>query len=314
VIQRFGDVKKLITQTLDPMLSAFFRDIAHTKTMLELLHERQTIQQEAREKLRNKFREFDIECVDVLIGKPDPREGDSKIETLLEQLRQRQLSTEQVETYERQRVAAEKRRALLEAEAIAEQQTKLTNARVNIQVSESHGDAELALARKKAEQTIVVADAELARSRREAEQTVVLAEASAQRDQLAGRGESQKIAQIGLAEASVLLRQIASYGDPRLYALSRVSENLSNSAQPLVPERMFVAGASSTGDGSGTAPNGTSGLLGVLISLLVAEKSGFQLGIDTPEMKELKAHAEKLVAASSPSVKLPETPAAGGKS
>ncbi len=36
VIQRFGDVKKLITQTLDPMLSAYFRDIAHTKTMLEL--------------------------------------------------------------------------------------------------------------------------------------------------------------------------------------------------------------------------------------------------------------------------------------
>src|SRR4029079_15438989 len=37
VIQRFGDVKKLITQTLDPMLSAYFRDIAHKKTMLELL-------------------------------------------------------------------------------------------------------------------------------------------------------------------------------------------------------------------------------------------------------------------------------------
>ena len=34
VIQRFGDVKKLITQTLDPMLSAYFRDIAHKKTML----------------------------------------------------------------------------------------------------------------------------------------------------------------------------------------------------------------------------------------------------------------------------------------
>ena len=37
VIQRFGDVKKLITQTLDPMLSAYFRDVAHKKTMLELL-------------------------------------------------------------------------------------------------------------------------------------------------------------------------------------------------------------------------------------------------------------------------------------
>ncbi|HEV3384407.1 MAG TPA: SPFH domain-containing protein [Gemmata sp.] len=43
VIQRFGDVKKLITQTLDPMLSAFFRDIAHKKTMLQLLHERDLI-------------------------------------------------------------------------------------------------------------------------------------------------------------------------------------------------------------------------------------------------------------------------------
>ena len=40
VIQRFGDVKKLITQTLDPMLSAYFRDVAHKKTMLELLQER----------------------------------------------------------------------------------------------------------------------------------------------------------------------------------------------------------------------------------------------------------------------------------
>ena len=37
VIQRFGDVKKLITQTLDPMLSAYFRDVAHKRTMLELL-------------------------------------------------------------------------------------------------------------------------------------------------------------------------------------------------------------------------------------------------------------------------------------
>ena len=175
-------------------------------------------------------------------------------------------------------------------------QTKLTNARVNVQVAESHGEAELAMARKKAEQTIVVADAELARSRREAEQTVVLAEASAQRDQLAGRGESQKIAQVGLAEASVLLRQIASYGDPRLYALSRVSENLSNSAQPLVPERMFVAGGSADGNGNGSASQPTSGLLGVLISLLVAEKSGFQLGIDSPEMKDLRLHAEKLAA------------------
>src|SRR5262249_26514913 len=130
VIQRFGDVKKLITQTLDPMLSAYFRDIAHKKTMLELLHERDLIQAQALAELLGKVREFDIECVDVLIGKPDTDEKDGKIEVLLEQLRQRQLSIEQIETYERQRAASDKRRALAEAQAQADMQTSLTNARV----------------------------------------------------------------------------------------------------------------------------------------------------------------------------------------
>src|ERR1051326_5062455 len=127
VIQRFGDVKKLITQTLDPMLSAFFRDVAHTKTMLELLQQRHAIQHEAREELRSKFREFDIECVDVLIGKPDTAEAGGKIETLLEQLRQRQLSKEQVQTYEHQRIAADEQRKLNEAQARALKQKEVTD-------------------------------------------------------------------------------------------------------------------------------------------------------------------------------------------
>src|SRR5947207_4943781 len=102
VIQRFGDVKKLITQTLDPMLSAYFRDVAHKRTMLELLQQRDDIQKESRDELARRFQQFDIECVDVLIGKPDTAEAGGKIETLLEQLRMRQLSVEQIETFQRQ--------------------------------------------------------------------------------------------------------------------------------------------------------------------------------------------------------------------
>src|SRR5947207_1729214 len=155
VIQRFGDVKKLITQTLDPMLSAYFRDIAHKKTMLELLQQRDVIQTESRDELRRKFRDFDIECVDVLIGKPETAEAGGKIETLLEQLRLRQLSIEQIETFERQRAAAEKLQVLREAKARADMQTELTNSRVNVQIAENEGDAELARARKQAEQLVV---------------------------------------------------------------------------------------------------------------------------------------------------------------
>jgi uncharacterized membrane protein YqiK len=274
VIQRFGDVKKLITQTLDPLLSAFFRDVAHKKTMLQLLQERDAIQQEAGQELRRRFHEFDIECVDVLIGKPDTAEAGGKIETLLEQLRLRQLSIEQIETFERQVAAADKLRNLNEAQAQAQMQTTLTNSLVQVRIAENEGEAALARARKEAEQLVVTSQAQC-------EQRV-----------LAGRGEGSRLLQIGLSEASVLLRKIQSFSDPRLYALSLVAEQLAHSAQPLVPERVFVAGGNGTGENGHTEAAG-AGMLGLLINLLVAEKSGFQLS-DTAASSALQEFAERM--------------------
>jgi len=261
VIQRFGDVKKLITQTLDPMLSAYFRDVAHRRTMLDLLHERDAIQRESREELRRRFGEFDIECVDVLIGKPDTAEAGGKIETLLEQLRLRQLSIEQIETFERQRAAEVKQQTLNEAKAEAAMQARLTQSMVQVRIAQNEGEAALARARKQAEQMVVIAQAE------------------SQQRVLAGRGEGSRLLQVGLSEASVLLRKIQSYSDPRLFALAMVAEQLAQSKQPLVPERVFMAG----GDGGKSAdPSGLNigagqGVIGLLLSLLVAEKSGFNL-------------------------------------
>jgi uncharacterized membrane protein YqiK len=263
VIQRFGDVRKLITQTLDPMLSAFFRDVAHKKTMLQLLQERDEIQQEARAELRRRFHEFDIECVDVLIGKPGTAEAGGKIETLLEQLRLRQLSIEQIETFARQVTAADKLKNLNEAQAQAQMQTTLTNSLVQVRIAENEAEAQLVRARKQAEQMVVTAQAE------------------SQQRVLAGRGEGSRLLQIGLSEASVLLRKIQSFSDPRLYALSLVAGELAHSSQPLVPERVFMAGTNGSGT-DGQADMASSGLLGLLINLLVAEKSGFQTNDSAP--------------------------------
>jgi hypothetical protein len=163
-----------------------------------------------------------------------------------------------------------------------------------VQIAESHGEADLARARKQAEQVVVVSEGDLGRSRRQAEQTVVLAEADARQRELAGRGEAQKIAHVGLSEAAVLFQRIASYRDPRLYAMSLLAEQLSKSTQPLVPERVFVAGAAG-GDGAQTAPVGqATGLLGLLVSLLVAEKSGFQTESSDPALSEFKAFADRM--------------------
>jgi hypothetical protein len=203
--------------------------------------------------------------VDVLIGKPDTAEAGGKIETLLEQLRLRQLSLEQVETYAKQVTASEKLRALNEAQATAAMQTKLTNSLVQVQIVENEAEAQLAKARKEAEQKIITAQAE------------------SQQRILAGRGEGARILQEGLSEASVLVRKIQSFTDPRLYALSIVAQNLARSSQPLVPERVFIAGGGgSNGHSADGLPLGAgaaagTGLMGMLLSLLVAEKSGFDV-------------------------------------
>lgn len=289
VIQRFGDVKKLITQTIDPMLSAFFRDVSHKRSFLELLQNRDEIQREARDAMKVRFEMFDIELIDVLIGKPDAGDNDNgKIETLLEQLRQRQLSKEQVETFEQRKIAAEKRKTLEEATAVADRQKDLTNSSVEIQIVENRASAELAKAQMEAKQRIVLADAMREQSRREAEtqiiraeaaakQTVMEAKAKSEQEILLGKGQGTKALQVGLAEAESMRRMVAAYGDPRLYSLVKAASAISQSAQPLVPERVFVTGG---GDGA-KSPN----VLDTLLTMILAQNTTFANG--TPPIDEL---------------------------
>jgi hypothetical protein len=185
---------------------------------------------------------------------------------------------------------------------------------VKAQIAESEGEAELQRAHKAADKAVVMAEAQLAQSRRQAEQTIVLAEADSKQAILAGRGEAQRIMQVGLSEAAVLMRKVASYGDPRLYALQQVGAQLARSTQPLVPERVFIAGggdgsaltrsasdgangngdSSSNGIGNGhpfVAP-ATSGLVGLLLQTLLAERTTFN--DDSPELSSLKELASRM--------------------
>jgi uncharacterized membrane protein YqiK len=289
VIQRFGDVKQLITQTLDPMLSAYFRDVAHKKSMLQLIHDRDVIQKQARDELRTRFEQFDIQCVDVLIGRPESKAGDAKIENLLDQLRQRQFAIEQVETFQKQQDAAVRQKSLTEAQAQAQLQAELTKSQVQIRISENSGDADLAKARKAAETTVVQAEAAAKQARLqgegEAARLLVVAEAQAKQAALIGEGEGKKaaligegegkrIAAVGQSEAQVLQLKIDSYRDPRLYAVAIVADHLRKSQQPLVPSQLIHFG----GQGEG----GQASMLGALLSLLTTEKLGIDVNPKKP--------------------------------
>ena len=72
--------------------------------------------------------------------------------------------------------------------------------------------------------------------------------------------------------------KVASFGDPKLYALSVISDALVHSQQPLVPATMFSTGGEIQ----------QSGMLGVLISLLAAEKVGINVA-NRPQSDSLEA-------------------------
>ena len=70
VIQRFGDMKKLVEQTLDPMVSAYFKNVGQKRTLIELLQNRAAIQEESSIEMKAKFAAYSLELQEVLIGTP----------------------------------------------------------------------------------------------------------------------------------------------------------------------------------------------------------------------------------------------------
>ena len=237
VIQRFGDIKKLVEQTLDPMVAAYFKNVGQTRTLIQLLQDRSAIQQIASQEMKEKFEHYNLELEEVLIGTPTSPENDHQIETILTQLRSRQIATEQVETYVRQQDAAVQERQLREAESRAQMQTRLTEAELSINIQTDQGKAEYQ------------------RSIQQAAQIRALAEA-----------EAEKIARIGIAQALATEEQVRAYGGPQFQVtqqvLNRFSEAIQQSGVDVVP-RVVVGGNEKEGGISG---NVMEGLLAILLS------------------------------------------------
>lgn len=233
VIQRFGDIKKLVDQTLDPMVAAYFKNIGQTKTLIQLIQERSEIQQMASEDMKEKFAHYDLELEEVLIGTPASSQSDVRIESILVQLRDRQIATEQIRTYEKQELAAVKERELNEAKAKALQQESLTRSEININIQKNEGTAEYE------------------RSLQEASKIKAIAYANAEKE-----------ARMGIAKAIATEEQVRAYGGPRYQVIQQTMENFARAVETakvdIVP-RMVING----GEGGGTA---FEALLAVLLS------------------------------------------------
>ena len=172
------------------------------------------------------------------------------MEIILNQLRARQIAVEQIETFQRQQIAANKERELREAQARADQQRNITESEVSITVLSNQGKADFARAVQQAAQIRTLAEA-----------------------------EAEKIARTGIAQAIATEEQVAAYGGPQFQVtqqvLSRFAEAVQQSRVDVVP-RVVVG---SSGDGS---PTGSSVMEG-LLTLLLSDKLHLEVSAPTRE-------------------------------
>lgn len=307
VVQRFGDIKRLVEQTLDPMVSAYFKNVAQTRTLIELLQERADIQEHSGAEMRAKFTMYNLELQEVLIGTPAPSEGDTRIEDILTQLRSRQVAMEQVETYARQEAAAVKERELREAEARAKQQTRMTESELSIVVQSNEGRADLARAEQQAAQVRALASADADRIR-------VMGEGEAGKVAALAGAEAERAARVGIAQAMAIEEQVRAYGGPRFQltqqVMARFAEAIEHSGVDIVP-KVLIGGrdgsSSGNADGTGAAMTpsggGSGSVLEALLTILLAERAGVdvtgELRQPSPESAAIRDALQARIAATS---------------
>lgn len=285
VIQRFGDLKMLVDQTLDPMISAYFKNIGQTKTLIELIQHRNEIQAQSSLEMKGKFNHYNLELEEVLIGTPGASKNDNNIETILTQLRSRQIAREQLETYETQQKAAEKEKELREAEAVAKQQTTLTESDINIRIQENQGKAELMKAKQDAEKIQKLSEAEAYKVKKQSE-------AEAFKIKVTAEADADKEARVGISKAIAAREQVNAYGGPQYKVVSDVMTSFTNAVKEgkidIVPKTVVNAGGS---EGSGT------NAFESLIMLLLSEKlTANETGVKVEESIDIKKIRDEILA------------------
>jgi uncharacterized membrane protein YqiK len=264
VVQRFGNIVQLVEQTLDPMVSSYFKNVSQTKTFIELIQSRSELQMNASDDMRERFLAYSLEFEEVLIGTPRAQPGDVQIENIMAQLRDRQIAREQVETFAQKQIAADKQRELNEAEQRAAKQKELTGSLVDISIKENQGSASVKAAEKR---------------RQEIE---ALAHAEKFRQEMEGSGRASAVRSVGEAEAAAIKAKSEALqgegADKQLMqtVMLRLAEAFEAAKVPLVPQ--IQLGGGTDGNAFSTLMTLMSSLKAVELSKSTAQPAGYRDG------------------------------------
>lgn len=183
VIARFGSVKNLVSQVLEPTIGNYFRNSAQNSDVIAFLEERKTRQDDAKANIVSVLNDYNVTAVDTLLGDIVPPQS------LMQTLTDRKIAFEQEKTFENKKLAEIKRQEFEKQKSIADIQGQLVSADQGVMISQ-----------KLAEQKIKEAEGS-------AKAIELNAEANAKRLKFEADGEAEKIKKIGEAKGSAILAE-----------------------------------------------------------------------------------------------------------
>jgi uncharacterized membrane protein YqiK len=234
VIARFGNMKNLVSQVLEPTIANYFRNSAQKSGVIEFLTNRSQRQEDAKNQIAAVLSAYNVEGVDTLIGDIVPPEA------LMKTLTDRKIAEEEKTTYEIQRNAQIERKEFESAKAGADMQPEVVKSTRQVEINTQMAAAKVASARGDAESKTINAKAD-------AEVQTINSKANALATEVNGNADAGKIKAIGLAEAEVTKQKTEAMGTEQ-YAIVRVAEALAQNGVKLVPE-ILVNGQNGGGNG-----------------------------------------------------------------
>ncbi len=254
VISRVGSMQNLVDHVLQPVVGNYFRNSAQQVSVLEFLSARTDRQHEAYTHISAALGEYDVECIDALIGDIQAPADLMKTQT------DRKIADELQVTYDAQRDAEMKRQTLARESAVASMQAEVVRSEQLVRIAQTNAAAAVEAARGEAAAAIARAEADAASMRLRAAADAAATEMNgrAQASALAARGEAEATTQraIGEARADAFTVGRAALGDA--FASVEIATVLANAGVKLVPD-VAVGGA-----------GGTTGLADVLIARMLA--------------------------------------------
>jgi uncharacterized membrane protein YqiK len=278
VIARFGTLKNLISQVLEPTIGNYFRNAVQELEALEFITQRKEMQTKAKAFIVTVLKEYNVVGVDTLIGDIVPPDA------LMAPIREKHIATQQKKSYEEQ-----------ELKELARKKLEVATADANMQGEVIRSQQEVVIAERKAESTVKKQEGDSKaielKAEAEAKATKVKAEADAQAIKEVGTSEADIIKKKGEATATAYQEQSKALGKDN-FTRMQIMESLSESNLEIVP-KIVMGGNGSNADGGVAALIGVTMLKQLGVDLTLPEASSAPKADDTQPKSDAPSEASK---------------------